>query len=32
MKPAPGVHGTGVATIDNRDALYHGHPPGRFLF
>ena len=24
----PGFHGTGVATVDNRDALYHGHPPG----
>ena len=23
----PGFHGTGVATVDNRDALYHGHPP-----
>ena len=24
----PGFHGTGVATVDNRDELYHGHPPG----
>ena len=24
----PAYHGTGVATIDNRDCLYHGHPPG----
>ena len=24
----PGVHGTGIATVDNRDELYHGHPPG----
>ena len=24
----PGFHGTGVATVDNRDGLYHGHPPG----
>ena len=24
----PHFHGTGVATIDNRDSLYHGHPPG----
>ena len=22
----PAYHGTGVATIDNRDCLYHGHP------
>ena len=28
----PGFHGTGVATVDNRDALYHGHPLGEFLF
>ena len=24
----PAYHGTGVATIDNIDSLYHGHPPG----
>ena len=28
----PGFHGTDVATVDNRDALYHGHPLGEFLF
>ena len=27
----PGFHGTGVATVDNRDELYHGHPLGEFL-
>ena len=24
----PAYHGTGVATIDNIDCLYHGHPQG----
>ena len=28
----PGFHGTGVATVDNGDELYHGHPLGEFLF
>ena len=23
-----GFHGTGAATLDSSDALYHGHPPG----
>ena len=28
----PGCHGTGVATVDNRDELYHEHPLGMFQF